>query len=551
MVARVARLVAKVLAGAAIGVQPCSADRTAESDSVREAQRIRVVEQRVLPATLAVVEYAATNGGSGVIVSSDGVAVTNYHVVQPCGPAMLCGMSDGSVVEAVLLGADPAGDLAAIRLLDDTRVYQPAALGDTTRSRVGDEVIVAGNPLLVADDFSPSVSVGVLSGKNRYQYPSGDLLEYSDCLQTDAAINLGNSGGPLFDARGELLGIVGRASFEKRGRVSVGVGYAISVEQVRRFLPALVAGCVPDHGALGFTIRSATGRQTGGPRIDRIETDSAAYACGLRVGDEIVRLDDRKIDSANALMNHIGATPAHWPVAVTFRRADATSVTEFRLPRQHEKGRLYEEVRRSLAGPAAGLTAWMRRYGAAEGFANAKANRDAAIRVLTASSRVAAPPGVADDQWRFRLDRAERNTDVTLTVMPETLRWRSARFAIELRRGLSYRTQASPGIARAVVVGLGTRMRFTELATAARYVGALPWRPGGEPCDVLRSADADAETDFYFTRNKPRLVGWTTRIAGDGREADFEPDDRGVLVRVLGEDPVRINDRPAAATGAR
>ena len=89
---------------------------------------------------------------------------------------------------------------------------------------------------------------------HRYQYPAGTLLEYTDCIQTDAAINPGNSGGPLFDAEGRLIGINGRGSFEKRGRVNVGVGYAISINQIKNFLGRLKSGRIVDHATLGARV---------------------------------------------------------------------------------------------------------------------------------------------------------------------------------------------------------------------------------------------------------------------------------------------------------
>src|SRR4029453_10582145 len=97
-------------------------------------------------------------------------------------------------------------------------------------------------------------SYGVISGAHRYQYPEGTFLEYTDCLQADAAINPGNSGGPLFNAEGRVIGINGRGSFEKRGRVNVGVGYAISSNQIKNFLGCLKSGRIVDHATLGATV---------------------------------------------------------------------------------------------------------------------------------------------------------------------------------------------------------------------------------------------------------------------------------------------------------
>ena len=174
---------------------------------------------------------------------------------------MKCGLADGRFVDAVLVGLDPGGDVALIKLLGDDE-FPAAELGDSDAVRVGDWAYVVGNPFLLADDFKPTVSYGVISGVHRYQYPAGTLLEYADCLQTDAAINPGNSGGPMFDAAGRLIGINGRGSFEKRGRVNVGVGYAISINQIKRFLGLLKSGRIVDHASLGATV-------TNGPRWPR------------------------------------------------------------------------------------------------------------------------------------------------------------------------------------------------------------------------------------------------------------------------------------------
>ncbi len=144
-------------------------------------------------------------------------------------------MADGKVYDAVIVGIDPTGDVGLVKLFgrDD---FPYAELGDSDRLRAGDWVFAMGNPFLLATDLQPTVTYGIVSGVHRYQFPAGTLLEYADCIQTDASINPGNSGGPLFDAEGRLVGINGRGSFEKRGRVNVGVGYAISINQIKNFL---------------------------------------------------------------------------------------------------------------------------------------------------------------------------------------------------------------------------------------------------------------------------------------------------------------------------
>ena len=249
---------------------------------------------------------------------------------------MKVGLSDGRFVDAVLVGLDPGGDVALIKLLGKDE-FPVAELGDSDTCRVGDWVYVVGNPFLLADDFKPTVTYGILSGVHRYQYPSGTLLEYADCLQTDAAINPGNSGGPLFNADGKLIGINGRGSFEKRGRVNVGVGYAISINQIKRFVGLLKSGRFVDHASLGATVSTdADGRVV----VDDILEDSDAFRRGLRYGDEFVRFAGREIGTANAFKNVLGTFPSGWRVPLTYRRDGKEVDIHVRLAAVHREGEL-------------------------------------------------------------------------------------------------------------------------------------------------------------------------------------------------------------------
>ena len=213
-----------LIAASLLGALPARGD---VDDSVKKAEAERIAAiAKAAPTFVAIYAKDGQGGGSGVVISPEGYALTNFHVTHEAGIGMKCGMADGKLYDAVIVGIDPTGDLAMIKLLgrDD---FPAAELGDSDLMHAGDWCFAAGNPFLLATDFHPSISYGVVSGVHRYQYPSGTLLEYSDCLQVDAAINPGNSGGPLFNAQGQLIGINGRGSFDKRGRVNVGVGYAI------------------------------------------------------------------------------------------------------------------------------------------------------------------------------------------------------------------------------------------------------------------------------------------------------------------------------------
>ena len=307
---------------------------------VLEAQEQRVVAMRRATEAAVAIFAGEAGGGSGVLVSPDGYALTNFHVVQPAGVAMKCGLSDGRLYDAVLVGLDPTGDLAVVKLLgrDD---FPHAELADSDAVEVGDFCFAAGNPFLLATDLQPSISAGIVSGTRRYQFPAGTILEYADCLQVDAAINPGNSGGGLFDAQGRVIGVNGRASFEKRGRVNVGVGYAISANQVRNFLGLLKGGRLADHATLGATVAtSADGRVV----VSDILEYSDAWKRGLRYDDEIVALAGRPVRTVNAFKNVLGTLPAGWRVPLAYRRGGRRIDILVRLAGVHSAAALADIV---------------------------------------------------------------------------------------------------------------------------------------------------------------------------------------------------------------
>ncbi len=326
-----------------------AADEPIEIDPlIMQAEQDRIdAVARAMPSTVCVFVPGGAGGGSGVLISPDGYALTNFHVTSPAGSYMRCGLSDGKIYDAVIVGIDPVGDLAMIRLLgrDD---FPVAELADSRKARVGDWSMVIGNPFLLASNLQPTVTWGILSGVGRYQYPSGTLLEYADCLQTQASINPGNSGGPIYDAEGRLLGIVGRASFEKRGRINVGVGYAISINQANNFLGYLKSGRIVDHATLGATVATDP---DGGARVTNILESSDAFRRGLRYSDEILEVDGRVIQTANDLQNVLATLPSGWRVKMSFRHDGETIDTLVRLMSVHGPDELLEKMAGALPPP--------------------------------------------------------------------------------------------------------------------------------------------------------------------------------------------------------
>jgi serine protease Do len=298
----------------------------AQQDPLRdEADRMAIVA-KVKPSVVAIFAKGGQGGGTGVLISADGFALTNFHVVQPNGPTMQCGLPDGVLYDAVLVGLDKVGDVALIKLLpkQEGRPFPAAVLGDSDSVHEGDWSIAMGNPFLLATDFTPTVTFGMVSGVHRYQYPAGTILEYTDCIQVDTSINPGNSGGPLFDMRGALIGINGRGSFDKRGRVNSGVGYAISINQIKNFLGHLHAGLDADHASLGALVTTQTDKSgLGRMVVTSLLEDSDVARRGLELEDELLSFAGRPVTSVNHYRNVLGLYPRGWRLPLEYRRAQS------------------------------------------------------------------------------------------------------------------------------------------------------------------------------------------------------------------------------------
>ena len=317
--------------------------------SVLSAQAKRIAAIRKASAsTVMVFAAGGKGGGSGVLISPEGYALSNFHVVKPAGTAMKCALNDGQLYDAVVVGVDPVGDVALIKMIgrDD---FPFAKMADSDKVRLGDWCFAVGNPFLLATDFQPTVTYGIVSGVHRYQYPAGTLLEYADCIQTDASINPGNSGGPLFNANGDLIGINGRGSFEKRGRVNVGVGYAISINQIKHFLGYLHSGRFLDHATLGANMVTD---ENGAVVVSNIIESSDAYRRGLRYGDQLLSFGGRPINTVNGFKNVLGIYPRGWRVPISFLQDGKQIDTFVRLAGVHSPEELLAKVQPNRKPPA-------------------------------------------------------------------------------------------------------------------------------------------------------------------------------------------------------
>ena len=244
------------------------------------------------------------NLGSGVIISADGYAITNSHVVQNATEIKVF-LSDGRSFEAELIGSDDVNDIAVIKLKDIGTKLPHAFLGDSDSIIIGEWTIALGNPFgYLIKDSEPTVTVGVVSAMNR-NFRSNEDRIYKKMIQTDAAINPGNSGGPLVNINGEIIGI-NTFIFSKSGG-SLGMGFAIPSNRVKNIVQEIIkyGGIRPIW--FGFKVQDITPSfasslgldSSDGVIVSYIDEDGPADDAGLKRGDIIITIDGQIIKIVN------------------------------------------------------------------------------------------------------------------------------------------------------------------------------------------------------------------------------------------------------------
>lgn len=243
--------------------------------------------------------------GSGVFISPDGYIVTNNHVVDGATDIRVT-MSDRRILQAKLVGADPLTDLAVIKVNGND--FPSVPLGDSTKLHPGQTVLAFGNPL----GFRFSVTRGIVSALNRANPDSSDPRKPGQFIQTDAAINQGNSGGPLVDARGEVVGI-NTFLISSSGAFS-GMGFAIPTQIVKPTVDNLIRYGKVRHSYIGIGITDVTPENSkffqmskaSGAVITQVEPNAPGAKAGLKVGDVITKVDGHEVTDAGALQVEIG-----------------------------------------------------------------------------------------------------------------------------------------------------------------------------------------------------------------------------------------------------
>jgi len=249
-------------------------------------------------------ERKATALGSGFIIDKKGIVVTNNHVIQGADDIIVS--VDGTEYEAKVLGTDPYMDLAVLKIETDKK-FKTVTFGDSDKARIGDWVIAIGNPF----GFGGSVTSGIISSRNR----DIGLTRYDDFIQTDASINQGNSGGPLFNLDGEVIGI-NTAIIAPGQSGSIGIGFAIPSNPASKVIDQLVEFGETKRGWLGVRIQEVTKEiaevekleKPEGALVASVSENSPADKAGIKAGDIILVFDGKRIDTMRTLPKVVAQT---------------------------------------------------------------------------------------------------------------------------------------------------------------------------------------------------------------------------------------------------
>lgn len=405
------------------------------ADPVRDAELDRVkLIQKVRPAVVSVFmkdfqgdpRGRISGGGSGVIIDPEGYCLTNYHVVAGPGmsgvtPTFACGLPNGEMYDAVTVGCDRTGDAALIKLYPKKpgEKFPFNELGDSSALRAGDWTLIMGNAQLLSTDFTPSVSFGLVSGVGRYS--DFGFAEHTDAIQYDTAANQGNSGGPIFNMRGQVIGLVYGGAPGKRGAFNTGIGYGLPINTAKNFLGHMRAGIFCDHATLGATVNTQLSEDGDLSRlvVNSILEESDAARRGLAEGDEVLNFAGREIRTINQFKSALGIYPKEWRLPLTFRRVNEKEKKEtlVRLmsytPAPVRKGPPGQPPPPKPKAFGEGAKQFEER----KGFANYYFNRLERDRVLAAAKKVADyTMATGDWVWTGSFEREGRPADFLIKL---------------------------------------------------------------------------------------------------------------------------------------
>ena len=270
----------------------------------------------------------AAAAGSGFILSADGYILTNYHVVEDSN-SITVSLYDGTEYDATLVGCDESNDIADLKI--DAEGLTPVVLGDSDNLNVGDQVVAIGNPL---GELTFSLTTGVVSALNREVTLSSNVT--MNLIQTDCAINSGNSGGALFNLYGEVIGITNAkySSSSSSSEASIdNIGFAIPLNHVKNIVKSIIETGSITKPYIGVTVSSVSSEAQGyglptGAAVRSVEADSPAAKAGLEENDIITEVDGTAINSSTELVNYVGEkTPGDELTFKVYRQGEELELT--------------------------------------------------------------------------------------------------------------------------------------------------------------------------------------------------------------------------------
>jgi len=282
------------------------------------------VAERVGPSVVTV--RAATKGGSsigsGFVATSDGYVITNDHVVEGATGGATVVFNDGSTASGSIVGHDAESDIAVIKVSRPNLV--PVEFGDSDAIAVGDPVLAFGSPLALAH----TVTAGIVSALDRtiQSGEPGEQVRYYAAIQTDAAVNQGNSGGPLVDSGGRVVGVnsvIKSLAADEDQAGNIGLAFAIPINQAKRVAQDIIDTGKARRTVIGATIDNSVRSPGGGARLANVDPGGPAAAAGIRAGDVLTKLDGRPLEAGTDLIALVRKYAPGAVVTVEYRRGNS------------------------------------------------------------------------------------------------------------------------------------------------------------------------------------------------------------------------------------
>ena len=327
-----------------------SSEPTADSSALTPGQIYRQAYQGVVEITVSTPQQTPTGNqeaqaqGSGFVIDSDGHIVTNDHVVEKADSVSVR-FWNGNTYDATVVGTDPSTDLAVIKVDAPSSILHPVSIGDSSNVQVGDPVVAIGSPF----GLEETVTSGIVSALHR-QIQALNQFTINDTIQTDAAINHGNSGGPLFNAAGQVIGVNSQIAGDTGA--NVGIGFSIPSDTVRSIAGTLISSGKVEHAYLGVSVQEIPAsvahdlKLTEGVEITQVKPGTPAQKAGLKGatgkqmvqgtqyatgGDVITEIDGQKVKTAEDVQLAIDAHHPGDTIEITYWRNGETKTASVTL----------------------------------------------------------------------------------------------------------------------------------------------------------------------------------------------------------------------------